>query len=92
MKQLTLIMNFALNWVLGAMGYIVFELGLSGSLFASGGDMLLIAFLVGIATAAVLSFGLRLSLITNKGFEQIIGFYAIALMVLVAVKVIQGQL
>ena len=92
MKHLITVMNFSLNWTLGALGYIVYELCLSGKFLAGQGDMLLIAFLIGVALSAVLTFGLKLRYLSGKGLDHIVGFYSLAMLVIVAIELIQRQL
>jgi hypothetical protein len=74
------------------MGYIVYELALSGRMLAGFGDMLLIAFGVGVAVSAVLTFGFRVRYLSGRGIDFIVGVYALALFVLVALELIRRQL
>ena len=92
MKQLITVINFSLNWTLGALGYIVFELCLSGKFLAGFGDMLLIAFLTGVAVSAVLTFGLNVRYLSGKSADYVVGFYSLALVVIVAAELIRRQL
>lgn len=92
MKQLITAMNLSLNWTLGALGYIVFELCLSGKFLAGLGDMLLIAFLCGIAVSAVLTFGLKVRYLSAKSADYIVGFYSLALVIIVLIEVVKQQL
>ncbi len=91
MKQLVLAMNLALGWVLGALGYVVFEYTLSGKMLPGSGDMLMIAFLAGVAVALVLVLGLRVRYLVGKGPDYIVGIYSLALFALVALELIRRQ-
>jgi hypothetical protein len=92
MKNVILAMNLALGWVLGTLGYIVFEYTLSGKMLAGTGDMLMIAFLVGIVVSVVLVFGLKVRYLSGKAIDNLVGIYSLVLFALVAIELVKQQL